>query len=964
MQRFFVFPVLLLLFGFRTVHAQQFGGNPPSTEWMEINNDSLRVIFPRGMERQAQRVANTIMYENRHNRGSIGNKELKLNLVLQNRTVTSNGFVTLSPFHAVFQTMPPSDNFSLGSMNWLQELSLHEYRHALQNMNFRSGIGRVFYDIFGENGQAFISNLLIPDWFWEGDAVFMETSLSDQGRGRLPSFLEPFKSLYLSGKHYSYAKIRNGSYRDMVPDHYPLGYMMSAYGRDTLGLYFWEMVTQEALLNHQLTKVINEKYRQRPFHPFKYGIYPLSSALKYFTGYNIKGFYHHSLSYFSKQWQKNADDHIMTYPVNVIKNNHRTLTNYRYPYWLPDGNILAINEGYNRLPRIIEIDTSGETRTIVQMGNIQSDYYSYANHHLVWTEMRPDARWGWVEYSVIRIYDMNTHRAKTLSHHSRYFSPALSADASKIVTVQVTPGNQTNLLIIDVHTGKVTDTLSNPDHYYYTYPVFSLNDRFIISAVRDESGKMALIKQSVLNHDIEVLTPFTHKPVGPPVPGKNYIFFPAAFSDNVQLYALKKQHGHLYQIAERPLGNYSVTADPVHHRLIFDEYAATGYHIDSIPLNPAAWRPVDTTPLSVIRNPFVPEALKAEGGEILTRIPDHIYPVTKYNGIKHLVNIHSWSFLPAYPDVGIYLQSQNVLNTLQWNAGGGYNFNENSPFIAANLAYGALFPIFQLGYATHFNRSGYINQDTTVMWNETNFSAGFTIPLSLSSNLYNRSLSFGATFNTDALKFQPSTAIKRTTADVNYLEESLSFSNGRITTVQQVYPKFGQSISLDFQHTVNQIFARQFTGNLAIFFPGLFRNNSLYFIAAFSEKDNKKQYKFTDNFLYPNGYSAVPYQKIYMLGINYQFPLTYPDWGTTWAYLLRLRLETFFDYSHAGMLPGIHPANDIFRSVGATLYLDTRLFTDQLLIPIGIRYSYLLDRDLTDPGRRGRVEITVPVSFF
>ncbi|MGH2644763.1 MAG: TolB family protein, partial [Chitinophagaceae bacterium] len=164
--------LLLLLFSFRNGLAQEFGGNPPSTKWMQINNDSLRVIFPEGMEKQAQLVANTIMYENRHNRESIGNEELKLNLILQNRTFTFNGFVTLSPFHAVFQTMSPTDNFNLGSMTSVQMLSLHEYRHALQNMNFRSGIGRTFYDIFGENGQAFVTNLLIPDWFWEGDAVF------------------------------------------------------------------------------------------------------------------------------------------------------------------------------------------------------------------------------------------------------------------------------------------------------------------------------------------------------------------------------------------------------------------------------------------------------------------------------------------------------------------------------------------------------------------------------------------------------------------------------------------------------------------------------------------------------------------------------------------------------------------------------------------------------------------------
>lgn len=954
----------LFLFSFRIAYAQEFGGNPPSTKWMQINTDSLRLIFPKGMEKQAELITNTILYENRHTRESIGNKELKLNLVLQNKTVTSNGFVTLSPFHAVFQTMPPTDNFSLGATRWVQLLSMHEYRHALQNMNFRSGIGKTFYYLFGENGQSFITNLLIPDWFWEGDAVFMETALSDQGRGRLPTFLEPFKSLYLANRHYSFAKIRNGSYRDMVPDHYPLGYMMTAFGRDSLGLYFWEMATQEALLNHKLTRVMNEKYKTRPYHPFRYGIYPLSSALKYYTGTNIKGFYRRTLNYFTRQWEKENKVQEMTPVIHIIRNTSRSVTNYRYPHILPDGSILAMNEGFAQSPRLIRIDTNGRIHTITQPGNIQDDYYAYANDHIVWTELRPDARWGWTEYSVIRIYNMKTHFTKTISHRSRYFSPSLSSDAGKVVVIRVSTDNQTNLLILDSRTGKVMDTLPNPQDYFYTYPAFSHDDQFIVSGVRDQAGKMALIKQSVSDGKIQILIPFIHKSFGPPVPGKRYIFFPASFSDNVQLYALRKSDNKLFLIAKRPLGNYSVAEDTIHKRLIFDEYTASGFRLDSTSMDPGKWKPVDTEEMRNILNPYVPNALKEEGGDILNRIPDVSYPVTKYHTIDHLIYLHSWSFLPTYPDVGIYLQSQNILNTLQWNAGGGYNFNENSPFISTSLAYGGWFPIIQLGYNTYFNRNGFLAQGRSVQWNETNLSAGLNIPLNLSSNLYTRSLSVSTSINSDILKFHPSQFIKNSSAHVNYIDESLNFSNGRITTFQQIFPKFGQVVSLDFQHTIGDIFARQFTGGINLFFPGAFRNQSLYFTGAFSEKDTMHAYKFTDNFIYAHGYHAVPYRKIYMAGINYQLPIAYPDWGTTWAYLLRIRLGAFFDYSATEMLPGVVPHRDVFRSVGTALFFDTKLFTDQIQIPIGIRYSFLLDKDFIEPDKKGTFEIVIPVSFF
>ncbi|HUP12016.1 MAG TPA: hypothetical protein VM187_07390 [Niastella sp.] len=31
------------------LQAQQFGGHPPSTKWNQINNDTVRVVFPAGL---------------------------------------------------------------------------------------------------------------------------------------------------------------------------------------------------------------------------------------------------------------------------------------------------------------------------------------------------------------------------------------------------------------------------------------------------------------------------------------------------------------------------------------------------------------------------------------------------------------------------------------------------------------------------------------------------------------------------------------------------------------------------------------------------------------------------------------------------------------------------------------------------------------------------------------------------
>jgi hypothetical protein len=959
MRKIFFFVMILVS---RHGYAQVFGGNPPSVRWRQIDTDSVRVIFPRGLASDARHVAATVSYLDRHNRVSIGPRAQKLNIILENRTVESNGFVSLSPFRAVFQVTPPADNFSLGSLEWTTLLSLHEYRHGLQNMNFRSGIGRTFYDLFGENGQAVVTNALIPDWFWEGDAVFMETALSGQGRGRLAGFLEPFKSLDYAGISYPYAKIRNGSYRDMVPDRYPLGYMMTAYGRNTLGVGFWRKATQQALLNRKFIRRQNRLNPGRPYHSLAYGIYPLSSALHYLAGTKIPGFYRRSLDYFQKDWD--SVRRVSSYtPVRVLRRGtSRSVLNYRYPQALASGSVLAVKHGYAYTPRIVRIDTAGTESLVVKMGNNTDDYFSRARGKIVWSEVRPDARWGWTDYSVLRIYDTLSRRTRTLTRRSRYFSAALSPDARRIVAVERTGDEESRLVVLDAATGALERVLPRLSGVSYTYPVFTRGGGAVLSAVRDSAGRMAVVSQPADGGAPRVMTPFWLRALGPPHAFGGDLFFPADFSGVVALYRWDTTVRRLFRIATRPLGDYSLAVDTAGKRIVFDEYSARGYFLASVPLTAAAGTPVDTRGFAIPSPTAVARAIQAEGGPVTGKVSDRDFAVRAYRPLGHLVRIHSWSFLPTYPEVGLYLQSQDVLNSLQWTAGGGYNVDEQSPYLSATLAYGGLLPVLYGNFTRTFHRTGYVSGHR-VTWSESDASAGFAIPLSLTSNRYGRALSVGGFLHRNSLNFDPSPALKTTFSRITYLEGTFSFSNGLLRSVQQVYPSFGQSLSVDYERSLSRAFAQQVTlaGNL--FLPGVSRNHSLYLTGAYGVRDTRGQYKFSDRFLYASGYHAVPYSDVYTLGADYQLPLAYPDWGATWAYLLRIRLDGFFNYTHARMQPRVTPGSGTYRSLGATLYFDTQLFSS-LSIPWGIRYSYLLDRDFSAPKRTSEIQLVVPLTFF
>ena len=510
------------------VIAQQFGGNSPSTKWKQINTDSARVIFPVGLDSQAQRVASIVHYLASEKPVSLGNQLKKISIVLQNQTTIANGYAQLGPFRSEFYMTPDFNNFNQGSIGWSDQLALHEYRHIQQFNNFNNGLSKLMKVVSGEEGYSLAINAAIPDWFFEGDAVYNETVLSKQGRGRLPLFLNAYPSLWQAGK-----KLRNGSMKDYIPNHYNLGYLLVNYGREKYGDDFWTKVTTDA-------------------SAYKGLFYPFQTAIKKHAGIDYKTFREEAFEYYKTQTERTSQ--VRDEYVQPVKKSY--VTNYYFPYTVGTDSLIYLKTSYRNRPAFYLKDAKGEHR-LKTRDIVTDEQFSYRNRKIVYAAYESDTRWGWKDYSVIKLLDVQTGKQQTLTHKSKYFTPDISEDGSLVAAVQFDENGKSELHILSANGGEVLNRIHSTEINLFTDPKF-LDDKTIVSAIRLNDGRMYIAKTMLPTGETVQLTSPSFNVVGYPSISNGVIYYTASYGGNDDVFALRMSDNTIFKISDGPLGNYNV----------------------------------------------------------------------------------------------------------------------------------------------------------------------------------------------------------------------------------------------------------------------------------------------------------------------------------------------------------------------------------------------------------------------
>ena len=925
------------------------GQTPPSVDWRQIQSARFTIIFPEEIANDAQRLANTLEHTYGPVSKTLRGPQKPLEVVLTNQTTVSNGFVGLAPRRSLWSTTPDQNVGNLPG-EWLQLLALHEMRHVVQQDRMRRGFVRLFWTLSGEKGEKIVSNLVVPRWFSEGDAVGTETALSESGRGRMPRFDLGIRAPLLAGRRYSYSKAYHRSYRDWNPNHYKLGYFMTTYVKRHYDPETWDKVIGSAA--------------NWAFHPFAF-----SHALNKHTGASTSETYERTMDELTELWQAQQKD-LHTTPLRVLpgQNRSRVWTNYQYPHRLADGSVLASKSGMADPAALIRMYPDGReerVRFYSPLGGIRA-----AGGKIAWNRFIPDVRWGRRDYSDVVVLDIASGRMHQLTHKAKLFAPAPSPDGARLAAIEFGPDRRCHLVLLETASGAQQARFPAPDGVYWRTPAWSEDGRHI-AVVRQDARGNTLERIDAVDGEGQIVLPHTHDEIGWPIFWGSYLLFDSPYSGIDNIHAVHLSSGAHYQVTSRPLAATHVSVDG--DSLLFQEYTLDGYRIAVMPLDPATWTPIEQVVDRRVRY-YEPLIDQEQGGSVLPDLPQQVYPVHRYRPLGHLLKIHSWAPRTDGANHSLKLTSSDLIDFSSLSSGVEYNSNENAFSVLGDFSLSAWYPIFSVGGrwgkrigVYEFEEEDDTKYDSEIKevtdkWTEKSLHASVEVPLNLSRGPWSSSANLSVTAeltdisDEDDPNHPDSSALLEEKLNGRFapLSYQLALSRSRHKAKRDLAPAWSQSLQLTYRHTPfpGDYDVTLLSGRLGLTFPGLWAHHSLRLKGTYEWQDDANLYRFASEQIFVRGRDYHFHRHFYQGSANYALPLFYPDWNLgALVYLQRVKSNFFFDFG----LGKDGSQRTTYQTAGAELTFDFHLL---IQLDMGARYSYRFDE------RNSRFEAVINIPEF
>ncbi len=920
----------LITFIFSLISLSVFGQifssaqNPLSVRWNYIQSGGFRIIYPQELEDDAQRMANTLPFIYPKIGMGLRQQKTSIPLLLQNRGTIANGFVQLGPKKSEFYTTPPQ---YFDSQDWLNNLAVHELRHIAQFDKLTGTQSHPFPELayFAYFGAG------IPTWFFEGDAVVNETALTESGRGRQPNWIMPFRTSVLEGRKFSYSKAYFGSNKVVTPGYYQTGYLMVADMKEKYGQFF-----SDSLLGD---------IRKRPIR-----LYPFSQSLKKFTGKNTRKYFLSTQEKLAQNWKAQSDK-IDTENYESVKGKTSLATNYFLPVRLNKNQILALKESKQDARYFVIINEDKSELKLFGIGYQEQPWFSYKNDVLVWDEIRYDPRYKQRSYSVICSYNFKTKKFKKLSSQSRLFSPALSEDGKKIIASKVELNNQFNLVEIDASSGNILKTYPNPENEILQTPSFDKTGNRIAYISVSEKGKSLWL----LNDDKKTkLISNSRQQLSRPLFIGNKIAFNAHFNGIDNIYSVDIESKEISALSSSKYGAFNPT-ETEDGKIIFNDYKINGYEI--------AEKTITEKPVG--DNTFVDFSSAAEKqentGNVFENIPDSTYQSKRFHQALNLFSFHS--IIPVIDNeyvFGLELQSNNLLNTMDFYTGAKYHRDLKRFEYTADISYKALYPIFSVLYRNRPKRTFYRAKNVSQQgdWRENFVKLNASVPLSFNARNQNYSFTLNAATSFTQrymAENMPTNFIRELKFPMEY---NFTFNHSVRTTERDIAPKWAQVFRATYNH---QPFDKNLGGEIMalesfFYFPGFAKNHS--FLASFNYQKASGVNQYATEIATVYGYNNILAKSRLQNSMlfNYRFPFAFPDWElSSLAYVRNFRAGLFCHYENIGVDTNIgqpktygvelNSSLNILRyqpvvDVGARLVFVNKIYNQNPILEFSFNYSF------------------------
>lgn len=879
---------LILTINSSQVYCQIFDNSQshPNLKWKQINSDKFDLIFPEEFSNKAPNLAQQLEYFLTQMNRNFDRPIRKIPFIIQQNHLVPNGFVMLAPRKSeIF----PTPSGIADNQEWLPNLALHESRHVVQ---FDNLTGKLQNSFFQQLALALFA-LQLPAWYFEGDATLQETLYSNGGRGRLPSWDMSLRANITVGKNYNFNKYIHGSYKDIVPSYYTIGYFMNS-----------ELYEIDTLIHPKLIHEMSGKL----LHPFSF-----NKALKKQSGMNSQELFDHTIESLKKKWTKNTS----LLPTN---SDDRYPTSYLLPQ-ISKGHIYALKASRQRTSAIVRIDSDrpNKQKRIVETGRQIMPYFHILQHLLVWDEQQRHPRFQKQNYNVINIHDLQSGKTRALTSKTRYYTPVIAPSLASIACIEVNEQQESSLVILNITTGEVLKRIHIPDTHIQQ-PYFHSSGEKIVAIAVNQKGT-SLLEINIDTEDIHVLTGWSNIQYERPIYDGDAVILKANQDRKDQLYRL--ENGSFTQLTNSTFGAFNPFIEE--NTLWFNDYQVDGYKIQQQPKNAT----VQTTQ-------FKPEKTLYSSQNSAWRLHPEDEPknyvIRDYKVTANSFNFHSLSIsgtdFESFDNFrpGIFWLSNDILSTTQAKIGYEYDNDMQKSIYSASITYQRFLPRISLNYRNRGQIGQATRKDESKVnfdWREHYVSAEVQLPFTTYRRQY--TYSYGINTGTSLLRrYNISiSGLQNFATSIDFpLNYQVYVNRNHNLSTMDLAPRWGQNISLTYRHIP---FDNNQTGTALslrtnFYFPGVMLNHGLQ--VRYAMQRTSGRYTHHHDIPLPRGFSYYPTEKVQnTLLFDYRFPIAYPDWSIgPLAYVKRIRADITADYQN------LSSANIRPKTAGAAISIDFNLF--------------------------------------